>query len=283
MQQVRLITDEGVVLPPLSDLSEFRIDWGLGLPFAVSIDGRRQNAIANAQKGPILEIAEPHERACAVVGYGPSLLDTINEIRSLDVDIFTVSGAHDLLISHGIIPKGHIEIDPRKHKAKFLEHPHKDVTYYLATGCDPVMFDNVKDHNVIIWNLYTYQEDDDDFFQMIHGPNAFCLDVGCSVGNAAMVVAGCLGYRNFHVFGFDCSMKDGKRHAGEHYGPSQRITNVRLGDKSFVTTPQMIAAAQDFFTLMARMGGPNFTIYGEGLMPYWIDTVITENERTQNV
>lgn len=281
MQEAIYTTGEGGAVPP--SFVPQPVKWGLGLPFAVNTWERRNRVSRHAYKGPILQIRPPHERAAAVVGFGPSLEDTIDELKALDADIFTVSGAHDYLIERGIIPTGHVEIDPRAHKAKFLEKPHRDITYYLATGCDDATFANVEGHKLVVWNLYTYQDGDDAFFKQVHGPEAYSLDVGCSVGNAAMVVAGCLGYRNFHVFGMDCSTKGGRRHAAEHHGPYQFPCGVTLNGRRFDTTPQMIAAAQDFITLIARMGGPNFTIHGDGLLQSWIEAIMDESERTANV
>ena len=57
-----------------------------------------------------------HKRPASIVCYGPSLIDTWEDIK-LEKEagnfIVTVSGAHDFLIERGIIPDVHIECDPR--------------------------------------------------------------------------------------------------------------------------------------------------------------------------
>src|SRR5262245_47806809 len=62
----------------------------------------------------------------AIVCFGPSLKDTIEEIRGFKY-VMTCSGAHKVLLEHGIVPTWHVEVDPRKHKIDLLGPPHPDV------------------------------------------------------------------------------------------------------------------------------------------------------------
>lgn len=251
-------------------LDEVRVPWGLGLPSASNTEIKRRYVVQNYQRGvPALEEKPPHDRTAIIACYGPSLASTIEELRNTNGDIFTVSGAHDFLIQNNIVPKAHVEIDPRIHKVFFLNNTREDVTYYLSSSCHPQMFDKAK--NSVIFNLFSYEPDDDAFFRSVQGPNAFCLDAGCQVGLAAMTVAYCLGYRRFDIFGMDCSRQDGQRHAGPHSGPPQRKFTVRIKDRVFDSSPQMVAGAQDFFNLAARLGDCSINVHGDGLLQYWID------------
>lgn len=252
-----------------------KLGWGLNLPSAVEQILKRIHAEMNAKRNhPVLPMVDAHERRCIVAAFGPSLADTIDDLKAIDGDIISVSGAHDFLISRGIIPTYHVEMDPRPHKARFLSNPHPDVTYCLASSTDPQTFTNVRENKVYRWNLHTYAKDDDQFYEKLDGKDWFSLDVGCSVGLAAIVVGGCLGYRTFDVFGMDCSKKNGERHAGTHFGPVQRSMEIEIGDRTFDTSPQMVAAAQDFFSLTSRLGMVNINLHGDGLLQHWVDSIM---------
>jgi hypothetical protein len=260
------------------------LPWDLKLPSALNAFHRRYHVEHN-RKGnyPILPIVEENNRTAIIAAFGPSLDDTLEELKEIDGDIISVSGAHDYLISKGIVPKYHVEMDPRAHKAKFLQNPHPDVTYCLSSSCDPQAFLNVMGQKVYRWNLHTHADDDDAFYEKVDGPEWFSLDVGCSVGHAAVVVGGCLGYRNFELFGMDCSKKNGARHAGNHHGPFQRDLKVEVAGRLFDSTPQMVAAARDFISLCARMGQVGINMHGDGLLQHWIDAIITKTKPSKEI
>src|SRR5688572_2533433 len=73
----------------------------------------------------------------SLVGYGPSLKDTWQDIKP---PILTMSGAHDFLIDKGVIPDFHCDVDPRPHKVEMLT-PHKDVIYLMGSVCNPLMWE----------------------------------------------------------------------------------------------------------------------------------------------
>lgn len=261
------------VLSVIEDVEKVarQLPWNLGLVGAVHKEKRRDNVRKNLKLGlPLLQVADEHSSLASIACYGPSLKDSLHDLKG---DICTVSGAHDYLISHGIVPKYHVEMDPRVHKSDFLKSPHKDVTYLIASCCDPSLLKNLDGHNVALWHLNSYEKDDDAFYEDVT-PGYFNLDIGCSVGLAAMTVMGILGYRTEDVFGMDCSKKDGERHAGQHNGPFQRSICVSVGDRVFDTTPQMVSAARDFMSLVKRMGQVNVTVHGDGLLPHWIDSIM---------
>src|SRR5690349_14066304 len=78
---------------------------------------------------------------CAIVCFGPSLNQTWQEIRRLNIrHIFTCSGSHKFLIERGVIPTWHVEVDPRPHKVQLIGKPHPDVEYLIASTCHPKVF-----------------------------------------------------------------------------------------------------------------------------------------------
>src|SRR5262245_53158212 len=93
---------------------------------------------------PKLQLKPLVDEPLSLVAYGPSLKDTWMMIRR---PMLTMSGAHDFLISKGVVPDYHCDIDPRPHKTKMLT-PHKDVHYLMGSVCNPNMWEKLKGYKV---------------------------------------------------------------------------------------------------------------------------------------
>lgn len=237
--------------------------------FAVQRPHRIENIKAVGAANPRMLIQVPaHDRTASLVCYGPSIADTWHALAAGGTDIFTVSGAHDFLLERGIVPAGHIEADPRPHKAMFTANADRRVHYYLASCCDPLVYANVKDCQVTVWHSWDGDEVEREVLKL--WPNAFLLLGGSNVGLRGIAVLSALGYRNIQIHGMDCSLTDGQRHAGVHNGKLQKIRTVRAesSDIEFQTTPQMVSGAQEFIGLVSKLAplGFRFDVYGHGLM-----------------
>lgn len=237
--------------------------------FAVQKPRRLDNIKHAATLGlPSMGQRPAHNRTAALVCYGPSLRRTWRQIPGSAADVFTVSGAHAFMLEKGVIPQGHVETDPRPHKAEFTKVTHPETTYYLASCCDPLVFENVKERKTEIWHAW----DGDDVEQAIlsHWPDAFLLLGGSNVGLRAIAVLAAQGYRTFDIYGMDCNLEDGQRHAGPHNGKAQTVISVRPqgSERRFDTTPQLIAGAQHFLELLSRLApiGYVFNVHGDSLM-----------------
>lgn len=238
--------------------------------FAVQKPKRLENIAETAKRGlPVLGQVPPHDRIAVLACYGPSLKETWRHIPQSGADVFTVSGAHQFLLERNIVPSGHIETDPRAHKAEFTKNADPRVTYYLASCCDPLVFENAKNCPTKVWHSYDGDEIEREVLK--HWPDAFLLMGGSNVGLRAIAVLSVLGYRKFAIFGMDCSVVDGERHAGPHGGKTQKHMSVTPvgSEREFVTTPQMISGAREFLNLAAVLTaqGYQFDVYGDGLLP----------------
>jgi hypothetical protein len=206
-------------------------------------------------KVQVSDVAWPGE--FSVVGYGPSLLYTWSDLAGA---ICTTSGAHDFLIERGIVPTFHVECDPRPHKAMMFT-PHPDVTYLIASCCHPDVFAKLVGYRVMLWHCdeaWTM-----DFLATI-SPQDVAIGGGGNAGLRAIQVGGAIGYRKFRLYGFDCSLMNGLRHAGPHTGKVQHVMRVRCGSQEFDTTPQMINSARQFMEMDKT--GITIDIIGHGLL-----------------
>jgi len=225
----------------------------------------KQNIKSNLEtvKDRVRLASEFSSEGIAVVGYGPTLQDTWQELRGFKT-IITTSGAHKFLVDRDIIPTYHVDIDYRERKAVHLEHPHSDVTYLLGSMVHPKMVANIGSNRLKLWHLtlagIEFPKED------------VVLDGYWDVGQQAILVAQALGYRNQHLFGFDYSydITTNQTHAGFHNGtPNMRVA-AKVGDKYFMTSD---AFARGVIVLVQLMeDNPELTLvfHSDGLLTAYL-------------
>ena len=200
------------------------------------------------------------KEAMSIVCYGPSLKYTWQNIKR---PILTVSGAHDFLIAHGIVPDYHTECDPRESKVKVF-HAHQDVKYRMATCCHPKFWEFLKGHDVELWHLHNDAHTEE--WVRENDPGANMLGGGSTVGMRALEVASMLGYRRFEIHGMDASYEsDEVRHAGEHAGKKHNVVEVNVDGAWYKSSPQMVEAAKEVITFIQNYDC-ELAFHGTGLV-----------------
>lgn len=207
-----------------------------------------------------IEPGQPRTERVAVVGFGPSLQDTWEQVRSCKW-VITCSGSHKFLIERGIVPNWHVEVDPRAHKTELLGSPHKDVEYLAASTCHPKYFDHLEGFNVKLWHVFDNSEDGHRLLP--HGE--WQITGGCDVGLRALTIAAFLGFRELHVFGLDGSARGDTRHAAAHPHGKQPFSQVEFNGRTYLTTPAMMEAARQTVHELRQMPTVRATFYGDGL------------------
>jgi hypothetical protein len=246
------------------------------------------------------ELIPRHDGRVCIVGFGPSLRQTwhylLTERNAFGAKIVSTSGAHDFLISRGIIPDYHAEVDPREHKCFFTRDPHPDVNYWIASCCHPKLIDNLVENKskLALWHLYN--SDTDLQIGASDGPDPGSLIIcgGSGVGARAMHLMFAQGYRSFSLYGMDCSFADdGKQHAAAHSGKIKPEWNVRVGDRWFRSSAQMVYMARsmiDSFRMLEQWSADGdepcfpgttdhvqFFMHGDGLL----QQMVIENNNTE--
>ena len=244
----------------------------LVLPMAFSVmheDDRKAAMKAAIERGHAsLQPVLPHDRHAILVCYGPSLKHTAWEIPQIAGDVFTVSGAHDFMVDMGITPYGHIESDPRPHKAELITKPQAATQFYIASCCHAAVFDRLAGHQVTLWHAWNSSATDKQVMEL--DPNGFIIEGGSNVGLRAMSLLTGLGYRLITIFGLDCSFDiGGAQHAGFHSGKKQRVMKVFTPDgRWYWTSPSMLAGCDDFFKLLPAFVGCDISLKGDGLLQH---------------
>ncbi len=197
----------------------------------------------------------------AIVCFGPSLNDTWEKVKDFEFKM-TCSGSHKFMVSRGVIPTWHVEVDPRPHKVQLIGPPHPDVEYLICSACHKAVFDHLAGFNVRRWHSYNPDENE----ALNTWPaGEWALTGGSNVGLRCLTMARFFGFSDLHIFGMDgCEGASGK-HAAEHPNQPKGFHEVEYGGRTWRTTPSMLECAKQTGREIDMLGGVKTTFYGEGL------------------
>jgi hypothetical protein len=206
-------------------------------------------------------------------GSGPSLRDSIEQIEAhvkRGDFVVAIKGAHDYLINRGVIPTAGLAIDPQP-KIYHTFTPNKKVKYYFASQVHPSVFNKFKGYDVNVLHLFS-NIPPDEMGDLIG--NKFLIGGGSTSGLRAITLTFVLGYRNFHLYGFDSCMHDGIRKITGEGQQHKKLVNVHVGSPDskevYVADAAMAAQADEFekmIQFLAQMAPIHITTHGYGLIP----------------
>ncbi len=234
-------------------------------------EGRLDNVLSNAKAvTKRVTYANAHDRLAIVACYGPSLKHNMEPLSAMAVeggDVISVSGSHDYLLQRGIVPKYHVECDPRPHKADNITSGIHGVQYLLGSVVSPVLVQKLSGFDVALWHLSS--ELNPDILRL--EPDATFVTACMNVGLTSLLFLHRLGYRKFAIYGMDCSFEGTEMWAGDHAqkrdgNKDQTILTVMCGGREFQTSAIYIAYANAFFDHIKVMPDAAFHIYGDHLL-----------------
>jgi uncharacterized Rossmann fold enzyme len=205
---------------------------------------------------------------CAVIGGGPSLKGTLEELKQFTVT-FAAGSVYNYLIDNGVIPKYCVITDASPIMNGYITRAHRDTMFIVATHCHPTTFDLLEKANVniVVFNCGGPAEDNTEYF----GPGQVIIGGGCTVGSRAIVLAAALGYTDLHLFGMDTCIQGDDHHAYSFVDPEKekidKILDIRLGDVTFKMAGYMVAQLFDFKDVLKQYENIlYFTVHGEGAL-----------------
>jgi hypothetical protein len=228
----------------------------------------RHNQMAQALKYGFPRIRQKpidDNKVISIACYGPSLADTWQDLTR---PIISVSGALHYLAERGVVPDYHVDMDPRPHKARHIDPVVNGVQYIMASVCPPKTWEILKDQKVTL--VHVYSNDGTQEWISKNDPGQLMVRPGSTAGMAAMHVAGLLGYRRFEIHGMDGSLRDGKRHAGPHYGHLQGGITWQAGNKVYDTSQIMANACAEVINSL-HIYPIAAVFHGDGLQQALID------------
>lgn len=196
-------------------------------------------------------------KTALVVCGGPSLKDTWTKARKMQrggADLFAVNGVPAWLAQRGVFADAQVMIDARPENAEFVKR-HYAEKYYIATHCDPVIFDILADEDVVIFDTDTVG------------------NIGSTVGLYAIAIAALEGYRDIHIFGMDSCYKGDVHHAypqalNEGEVIKQCVLKIGGRDRVYLGAGWMFRQAQEYFTIAEQLirAGCTLTVHGRSLI-----------------
>lgn len=204
----------------------------------------------------------------AIVGGGPSLKKTIDELRNFKGAIMACGSAHDYLIEQGIELNYCIVLDPDPASALYLKRDGGKCRYLIASHVAPQTLFALEGKNVYLFGAGgTFEKDE-------FNPLPIVMVGGRTVGTRGMGMALGLGFRDFHLFGFDSCLEDDHVHAYENDDDKvfdelirQSTRNVYCNGRKFKCASYMIGQAMDFQKFMSQWDDTvSVTVHGDGLI-----------------
>jgi len=246
----------------------------------VSHDFALDNVRTNAQRDlPWFTGFDGKKAGCAIVGGGPSMKDSIPQIRYRKArgdTIITLNNALTYLVGKGITPDAHVMLDARPENAEFIKDAPKGVRYFIASQCHPDVFEALKDHDVTVWhNGFGSGESMMEILApwFDEGPNqrpVVLVPGGGTVGLRTMCLTWLSGYKRLHLYGFDSSYEEDNHHAySQALNDTDNTMTVAFNDKHYKCAPWMVRQANEFKDAYSRItaDGVNITVHGRGLIP----------------
>jgi hypothetical protein len=221
------------------------------------------------------------ERVC-LVGGGPSLDDTFDELRDLyfaGAKVVTVNGAYEWCIDRNIRPSAQIMLDARPENARFVQTAMPQCKYLIASQCAPETWAAVAGRpDVWIWHAVAHDNVTakpvlDAFYlgQWMPTPG------GTTVVMRALSILTAIGYRRYDLFGVDSCVMGSKHHA--YVQPENEAdraypfvcypTGHPEQARTFMCTPWH-AKQLECFLQTIRINGHQFllNVHGDGLLAF---------------
>jgi hypothetical protein len=231
--------------------------------------------------------AQPHEAQdteIVLLCGGPSLNDFEDEIIEkyhAGMKICTVNGTYNWAQERGIEKVNQFMLDAREFNKRFCEPTRDDCYYFIASQCDPAVFEMLPKDRTFMWHV-SLEDDDVEVTKEVYGEmykDWFPVPGGCSVTLRAICCLQMLGFRKVHVYGFDSCLRDKDHHAfPQKENDGTHIVDVCVGrgtkyEKEFQCQDWMAVQAKEFMKLSNHyLGEMDMIIYGDGLISYITET-----------
>jgi uncharacterized Rossmann fold enzyme len=216
---------------------------------------------ANCARGlPSVRKDGRRDKRVAIVGYGPSLLDTWPALLERKYDaIWTVSKAHDFLVERGIIPSRHVDTDYRDHKVGYNRLWQSTTHYVMATQIHPTYLDALAGQDVSLFHVVQPNGGSYD-------PRYYKSTVAFDSGLQAARLAYELGYRTQSWHGLDASARGSQTHAGPHEGVRPPPVTLEVAGQLRTMSAFLIRQALFCEKMLCKLPYLRVTILGDGAL-----------------
>ena len=237
-------------------LSQFSID------VCVPDEHLAENIKSACSRGlPQVKKFKPHDREMSIAGGGPSLADTLKDLRGVTV---AINGSLGFLLDKGVVPWACGVLDPRPHLADIVE-ARPEVIYFLASTVHPSVFDKLAGCRVVLWH-----PGGPDHLRAIATNAREFIPGGPTMGLRWVMLGYYMGFREFLIHGLDSSFRGQRTHAY----PDGRDGRETLKLHGFETSMNFIEQVDWWFRTKAAFAAvaekdrPSLTLFGDGLLQF---------------
>ena len=238
-------------------------------------DEIKKNVEHNIKQG-YLQV-EPHptnEIEVMIVGGGPSLpqhIEKIKQLRANGVKLITINNAYNWCLDNGLTPSAMVMVDARKFNARFTKPVVEDCKYFIASQCNPSVFEGLPKDRTYIWHTQADLLKDilDEQYK-----TWWSVPGGSTVLLRAIPLFRMLGFKRFHLFGCDSCLGENEMHHAyeQKENDGQLVMPVNVSGKIFNCNPWMVSQAQEFINLIRKLGDEiELAIYG-GLLHHILES-----------
>ncbi len=231
-----------------------------------------------SQKFPdISAIAHKESGNVIIVGGGPSVDDEIGKIRELHgrgYPIFSIERMYPCMVNAGLIPKYVASLDGNDDVIENFINIQPATKHLLGSTTHETVGSLLKSEGAETY-LFSVGNSIPDIDQLWtkHGYTRITLvSTGGSITLTSIYVALLLGFRNIHLFGFDCMVQRNKDYASGITGKSVKRSyfEAEIDGEIYITCASFISFARQFFVMIdkARKAGliDSIDVYGESLV-----------------
>jgi len=211
-----------------------------------------------------------NEESICIVGGGPSLSKSFPQLAARfenGAQVWSVNGSYDWLLEKGIVPDGHVMLDARPENVRFVKNPKPQTQFYIASQCDPCIFDALEGFNVDLVHVQTegvYEYLEDEKERPVHLMGGLT-----TVGMLAMVLAKLKGYKRIYLFGMDSSYSEDQHHVyKQESNDGETIITASIHEQKYKAAPWMCQQVKDFQNIAREFAQEDVVIEvcGSGLL-----------------
>ena len=256
--------------------------WTSHLPTDIKINTAEDKILANIYenaKWPCNHIQahqiQPDTEIQILCG-GPSLNDFKDEIIQNwknGMKTVTMNGTYNWALENGITRVNQCMIDARPFNKRFCEPPRDDCLYFIASQCDPEVFEMLPHDRTFFWHatgsVKAVDVVDENY------PEYIIAGGGSTVALRTICLMRILGFRKMHIYGMDSCNMGGKHHAFSQPENDYKMKDipVTVGDKTFDCQMWMVYQAQDFVDMVKTIGDEfELDVKGDGLIAHILKT-----------
>ena len=256
--------------------------WSSSLPKNIKINTSEEKILANIKENakwpcnPIQAHQIQENTEIQILCGGPSLNDFKDEIIrnwKSGMKTVTVNGAYNWAQENGITNVNQCMIDARPFNKRFCEPVRDDCYYFIASQCDPEVFEMLPHDRTFFWHCTSSSKAIDAVQD--NYPEYIIAGGGSTVTLRAIALMRLLGFKKMHIYGMDSCCVDGAHHAYSQPENDYKVRHipVTVGGRTFDCQPWMAYQAYELVDMIKTIGDEfELDVKGDGLIAHILKT-----------